>query len=86
MKKIFLISLFILISCSNQDKTLKLKVDCENNISINDEVLDFKQITEIVNKHRLKYNLDATFKVEACDETSVKVLIDLKNIIKLKTI
>ncbi|WP_146106922.1 hypothetical protein [Polaribacter porphyrae] len=65
---------------------MKFNVDCENKISIQDKILSLNEIIDIVKKHKEKYNLDAKFKVEACKETSVKILIDLKNIIKLKTI
>ena len=84
LKNILFVSLLFTISCSHQDKILMFKVNCENNISINNEVLDFNQIREIVKNHRSSYKSEAEFKVEACKETSVKVLIDLKNIIKLK--
>ena len=85
MKKILLISFLCLLSCDNKSKTLKFKVDCQNIIYINDKKLNLNEIKEIVIEHRSKYNLEAKFKVEACSETSVKILIDLKNIIKLKS-
>ena len=70
------------MSCAKQEKTLLINVDCKNDISINKKILSFEQTKKAINLHNSKFGSDAKFKFEVCKQTSVKVLVKLKNLIK----
>jgi len=82
LRKITIICFVIFLSCAKQDKTLLINVDCKNHILINKKKLSFEQTKKAINLHNSKFGSNAKFKFEVCKQTSVKVLVELKNLIK----
>jgi hypothetical protein len=74
------LTVILFTNCSNN--SIEFEVDCENNISVNKEVLNLNQIEELVRNHKLKYKTHSEFKVKACSETKVSTIVELRKIIK----